>query len=118
MAVGSSAAARPEVARRRFEVAAALIGLAAAQVGEHRVGTQGDGAAVGLDGAEGLVVAQGGVAAGEQRAVVALAGGRLVGERAADGGQREHGHREDRALHERSILPAHRNFRPRGLTGV
>ena len=53
-----------EIARRRVEVAAPLIGFAAPQVGEHRVGPQGDGAAVGLDGAEGLVVAQGGLAAG------------------------------------------------------
>ena len=64
-----------EVARGRVEVAAVaapLVGLAAPQVGEHRVGPEGDGAAVGLDGAEGLVVAQGGVAARQQGAVVAL----------------------------------------------
>ena len=82
MAVGSSAAARAEVARGLVELArAALVGLAAPQVGQHRVGTERDGAAVGLDGAEGLVVAQGGVAARQQGAVVALPGGGLVGQR-------------------------------------
>ena len=78
------------------EVAAALVGFAAPQVGEHRVGPQRDRAAVGLDGAERLLVAQGGVAPGEQRAVVALARRRLVGEGGAHGGQRQHG--DDEAI--------------------
>ena len=65
---------RPEVAGRGFEVAAPLIGLAAPQVGEHRVGPQRDGAAVGLDGGKRLLVAQGRVAAARAGAVVAVAG--------------------------------------------
>ena len=46
---------RAEVARRRVEVAAPPVGFAAPQVGEHRVGTKRDGAAIGLDRAERLV---------------------------------------------------------------
>ena len=89
MAVGSSAAAcrKSRAAASRSPRRRALVGLAAPEVGEHRVGPQGDGAAVGLDRAERLVVAQRGVAAGQQRAVVALPGGGLVGDGAADGGQ-------------------------------
>ena len=49
---GGSRPRRPEVAGGGVEVAAPLVGLAAPEVGEHRVGPQGDGAAVGLDGAE------------------------------------------------------------------
>ena len=58
-----------------------LIGFAAPQVGQHRIRAQRDGAAVGLDRRKRLVVAQGGVAAGEQGAVVAVARGRLIGHR-------------------------------------
>ena len=97
----------PEVARRLLEVArvaAPLVGFAAPQVGEHRVGAERDGAAVGLDRAEGLLVAQRGVAPGEKRAVVALARRRLVGERGAHRGQHEQDHDEQRAFHGGSIL--------------
>ena len=82
--VGSAA----EIAGRGFELVAALIRLAAPQVREHRIRAQGDGAAVRLDRAEGLVVRQGAARLGEQRPVVALPGGRLVGQRADDGSPR------------------------------
>ena len=83
----------------------ALIGLAAPQVGEHRVRPQRDGAAVGLDRAERLVVAQGGVAPGQQGAVVALAGGRLIGQPTAANGQTTRTARPERAPHGWVILP-------------
>ena len=98
---GIEAGRGAEVARRRFQIAAVaapLVGLAAAQVGEHRVRPEGDRAAVGFDRVEGLLVAQGGVAAGQQRAVIALRRG-LVSGRASGDGQRQHGDGEDRALH-------------------
>src|SRR5262249_18083021 len=92
-------------------VAAPLIGLAAAQVGEHRVLAQGDGAAVGLDRGKGLVVVKRVVAPRQQDTVVALARGGLVRGCAADAEQREHRYAYNRSLHGATILPAHRNFR-------
>ena len=79
-------AARAEIAGGGVEFAAPPVGFAAPQVGQHRVGPQGDRAAVGLDRGEGLVVGERRVAAGEELPVVALAGGRLVDDDAADHG--------------------------------
>ena len=56
MAAGSSAAAVRKSRAAASRSAAALIGLAAPQVGEHRIRAQRDGAAVGLDGGKGLIV--------------------------------------------------------------
>src|SRR6185503_8482936 len=92
----------PQVARRRLEVAAVttpLVGLAAAQVGEHRIGAQSNGAAVRFDGVEGQVVAQGGVAADQEGAVFLLTGGGLVGEGGTDGGSRQKSHRRNGPSH-------------------
>lgn len=86
----------PEVAGGRVEVAAlaaSLVRLPATQVSEHRVGTQGDRAAVGFNRAERLVVVQRRVAVGQQGAVIALPGGGLVGEGRAHASQRQKCHR-------------------------
>jgi hypothetical protein len=104
-----------EVARRGLEIAAiaaSMVGLAAAEIGEHRGRPQGDRTAVGLDRVEGLIVPQGVVAAGQKHAVITL-GHRLIGGRPGDEGQRQHGQGEDGALHDAPILPADRNFRAR-----
>ena len=61
---------RPEVAGGGVEIAAIAappVGLAAPEIGQHRVRAELDGAAVGLDRGETLVVAQGVVAAGQRR---------------------------------------------------
>jgi hypothetical protein len=90
-----------KVPRRQVEVAAIaapLVGFAAPEVGEHRVRAQLDGAAVGLDGGEGLVVAEGGVASCDAGLVRPLAGSGLVDHGAADGQGEECGDQE-RARH-------------------
>ncbi len=68
-------------------------------MGEHRVGPQRDGAAVGLDRAKRLLIAQRGVAPGDERPVIALPRGLEVGHGPGhrDGGQ--NGHHNQGALH-------------------
>ncbi|OLB62905.1 MAG: hypothetical protein AUI11_03710 [Acidobacteria bacterium 13_2_20CM_2_66_4] len=78
---------------------------------EHRVGSQRHGAAVGFDGRERLIVAQRGVAACEERPVVALPRRRLVGDGGGDRGECQDDDDDDRAFQNGCILPAGRNFR-------
>ena len=70
-----------------------LIGLAAAEVREHRIGLQGDGAAVRFDGAERLIVGKGGGSLVQEGAVIPIARGGLVGQGGDDGppGQQDGG---------------------------
>jgi hypothetical protein len=77
-----------QVSRSGFQLAATLVGLAASEVREHRIATQRDGAAVGLDRPERLVVAQGDVTPGEVVAIVACPRRQLVADR---GRQADHG---------------------------
>ncbi len=90
---------RPEIEPGALELAAALVGFAAPQVGEHRVGPERDGPAVGFERAKRLLVAQRGVAAGEEHPVVAIARRRLVGERGAHGGRDQHGDNDQPPFH-------------------
>jgi hypothetical protein len=76
-----------EVARGGIEVAELAVGLAAAKMRQRGVRAQRDGATIGLDRAKRLGVSQGGVTAAQQRAIVPLPVGGLVGQRTADAGE-------------------------------
>ena len=80
---------RSQIAQRGRQhlgrVAAALVGLAALQVGQHRAALERDGAAVGLDGHERLSAAEGVVALIDEAVVLPVALDRLVGQDAGRG---------------------------------
>ena len=63
---GSSAGGLAQVAQRRGQLAAAAVGVAPLQVGEHGIALEGQGAAEGLDRPVGLVAGQRGVPGGDQ----------------------------------------------------
>jgi hypothetical protein len=99
----------PEIARGEVEVApigAPLVGFGPPQIGEHGVGPQGNRAAVGFDGRIRLILAESLVAPRQQRPILALMGGRLVGHGRAAADQRQKCQDEDRPFHGGSILPA------------
>ena len=78
--------------QRLRRIAAALVRLAALQVGQHRAALQGDRAAVGLDRHERLPAAERFVPLDDQAAVFAVALDRLVGQ---DAGGRQAGQDDD-----------------------
>ena len=95
------------IERRRFakivrggvEIAAPLVGFAAPEPREHRIGAQRHGAAVGFDRAERLVVGERRIAAGEQLLVFPVAGDRLVDDDGADRGDRQDDHEQEGTAH-------------------
>src|SRR3989442_4440182 len=89
----------PEIAGGGVEIATPLIGFAAPQMRQHRVGAQPDGAAEGLNRPKRLLVTERRVAAREERAVVPIPRSRLVGDRPGDAGDREHDHYHNRTFH-------------------
>ncbi len=76
-----------------------LVRFAAPQVRQHRVGPEGNGAAVRFDCAEGLVVGQGGGPLAQVGPVIAIPGGGLVSERRDDGRPRQEHGRGEHPLH-------------------
>ena len=110
-----SSRGEPEVAGGGVEFVALAVALAAPEVGKHRVRPEGDGAAVGFDRAEGLAVAQRGVAAARAGPVLALTADGLVGQQSADAGEGDEQQRRERSFHAGSILSSGhaRNLRHR-----
>ena len=88
-----------EIAGGGLEIATALIGFAAPQMRQHRIGAQRDRAAEGFNRTKRLLVAERRVAAREERAIVPIPRGRLVGDRPGDAGDREHDHHRNRTFH-------------------
>ncbi len=89
-----------KVVRSRVEIAAPLVRFAAAEPREHRIGAQSYGAGVRLDRAEGLVVGERGIPAGQELLVRPVAGDRLVHD---DAGRRD---RQDDDKEKRTTHPA------------
>ena len=84
-----------EIVGGRLELGAVLVRFTAPQVRQHRVGPEGNRAAIRFDRAEGLVVGQGGGPLAQVGPVIAIPVGGLVRERRDDGRPREeHGHGE------------------------
>ena len=90
-----------------FELAALPVAFSAAQVGQHRIGMQGDSAAEGLDGAERVAVPEGGVTASEQRPVRTLPSGGLHGDRPANRHQAQQRDGKQPGLHGRILTTLH-----------
>ena len=101
--VGTSTGSRTnsgaEVASGHVEVAPAAVGVPPAQPGQHRVGTDRNGAAEAFDGGKRLTAGQGRFARGDEQPVAALPGGRPGGEGTADRGDREHAHQDKCTFH-------------------
>ncbi len=94
-----------EIVGRRFEIAAAQIGFTAPEPGDHRVGTKGDGPAIGLDRTERLVVGQGGVASGQEPLVVRFPAQGLVRDDRPKDGNRQDDQKGEESAHSGVVFP-------------
>ena len=95
---------RPEIADGLVDFASSLIRFAAAQVRQHRIGTQRHRAAIGLERHVGLIVAERRIAPSQERAVIALAGGSVVGDGGAHRGHNDQERHQQRALHRAAMV--------------